>query len=576
MKKLTLNDYKTVKYYLDLAQYDGYNSNFVNMMLWDHEYNIFYHQEEHFLVMLHTYGNERFFSMPFCKSKYIDDAIEYMKNYANKNHFPFKIEVATEDFINKLKTNHSELLCIEDRNNFDYVYLKENLMTLKGKKMQKRRNHLNAFKKSNIDYIYKEIEDHDIDAVLKCLRKWDDSKDNEESIQSEYIAIMYALIHRHELHLKTGCIYINNEIEAFAIGSELYHQTIEIHFEKANKNIRGLYVLIGQLFLQNNYPDALYVNREEDMGLESLRKSKMDLHPDHMVKKYTIIEKNLRIRKAEDSDFNLLQSNWLNTFEDEDQLSTQFYFSHLYKKENTYLLQNNEKIIGCMQIRPFTISEHDKIKSVYFILGVIVKKAFRHNGCMNTMIRYVLDNDFKNKQVMLQAYIPEIYHHLGFKDTYINIHYRADKVIDNEELKDIIFIDDVDIKEKEENLLMLYKRHCKQYDGYYVRDNNYYRNYFIPRLESLNRNLKFIKVDNELIGYIEYEINRNELIITEFIYTEKKYIVPIINFLLEKYKVVQFDLPESIDVEWNSKPYCQMLANFSLKTKSPLYINEIY
>ncbi len=166
MKKLTLNDYKTVKYYLDLAQYDGYNSNFVNMMLWDHEYNIFYHQEEHFLVMLHTYGNERFFSMPFCKSKYIDDAIEYMKNYANKNHFPFKIEVATEDFINKLKTNHSELLCIEDRNNFDYVYLKENLMTLKGKKMQKRRNHLNAFKKSNIDYIYKEIEDHDIDAVL--------------------------------------------------------------------------------------------------------------------------------------------------------------------------------------------------------------------------------------------------------------------------------------------------------------------------------------------------------------------------------------------------------------------------
>ncbi len=66
MRKLLLNDYHKIKKYLDDANYEGYNSNLVTMMMWDHEYEIYYEIKDNFMVMLHTYLDEKFFAMPFC------------------------------------------------------------------------------------------------------------------------------------------------------------------------------------------------------------------------------------------------------------------------------------------------------------------------------------------------------------------------------------------------------------------------------------------------------------------------------------------------------------------------------
>ena len=60
MKKLKLEDYEIIKPYLDLANYEGYNSNFVTMMMWNHEYHIEYEIHEHYLVMIHNYKGTYF------------------------------------------------------------------------------------------------------------------------------------------------------------------------------------------------------------------------------------------------------------------------------------------------------------------------------------------------------------------------------------------------------------------------------------------------------------------------------------------------------------------------------------
>ncbi len=80
MQKLLLKDYDKIKPYLDDADYEGYNSNFVTMMMWDHEYEIFYEIKENYLIMLHTYMNEKFFAMPFCKPEYYQEAQSFWKN----------------------------------------------------------------------------------------------------------------------------------------------------------------------------------------------------------------------------------------------------------------------------------------------------------------------------------------------------------------------------------------------------------------------------------------------------------------------------------------------------------------
>ena len=87
------------------------------------------------------------------------------------------------------------------------------------------------------------------------------------------------------------CIYIDGKMEAFTLGTYLKtEKTVYVHVEKANPEIRGLYPFINQQFLIKCFPDARYVNREDDMGLEGLRKAKMSYNPEFLVEKYTITE----------------------------------------------------------------------------------------------------------------------------------------------------------------------------------------------------------------------------------------------------------------------------------------------
>ena len=114
MKPLKLSDLNTVLPYLDKANYEGYNSNFVTMMMWnheyhieyeihDHEYHIEYEIHDHFCIMLHNYKGHRFFAMPFASCEYYKEAIEYMVDYAKENKFPFMIDCAIPSFVEELQ-----------------------------------------------------------------------------------------------------------------------------------------------------------------------------------------------------------------------------------------------------------------------------------------------------------------------------------------------------------------------------------------------------------------------------------------------------------------------------------------
>ena len=85
-----------------------------------------------------------------------------------------------------------------------------------------------------------------------------------------------------------GAVVVDGRIEAFAIGERLNPATAVVHFEKANPEMRGMYQLINQWFVRNELSDYMYVNREQDLGIEGLRKAKESYHPHHMVRKFTV------------------------------------------------------------------------------------------------------------------------------------------------------------------------------------------------------------------------------------------------------------------------------------------------
>lgn len=574
MQKLLLNDYPKIKKYLDDADYEGYNSNFVTMMMWDHEYQIYYETHDHFMIMLHTYLNEKFFSMPFCKLEYYHEAIEYMINYAHKHNFPFKINMAVENSMKKIKQIYgNKFLYLHNIDNDDYIYSKKSLQTLSGKKMQKRRNHYNAFIKQNPNYIYKEIEEQDIDNVLECLKKWNYSHQIEESTISEYIGIIYLLVHRHELNIKTGCIYINNQLEAFIIGSPLKHSTVQIHIEKANKDIRGLYAAICKFFLERNFDGYELVNREEDMGLESLRRSKQMLHPIKMINKYNIVENKLSIVKATDDDLHQIIDLWRDSFKDENTKTTNYYFINHYNKENTYLLKNVDTLVSMMQIIPYKIII-DKIETTsYFILGVATKKDYQGQGMMKYLINYVISlPQYIDQKILLQAYKPPIYYNLGFRENY----FIKRTLVNKEKYKVIHSVNpnyNFDILE----LLDLYNDYIINFNGYKKRDLDYYENYLIRRCEAYDEKILVFYEYDKSIGYIIYSETDNDIIISEFIYQNHDALNNIISYLatsVTKNLIIESDL--NADIHGESTFRCNMMTNFlnNEQMNNDLYINE--
>lgn len=572
MKPLTINDYPLIKAFLDEANYEGYNSNFITMMMWNHEFHIEYEIHDHFLIMLHHYKDKHFWAMPFTSKEYYKDAIDYMIVYSEKHGFDFMIDCAIKDFVNEIKEIYSnQFLYCRTPYNDDYVYDKEMLMTLSGKKMQKRRNHYNAFKKRYPDYVYKEIDlTDDFNEVLDCLTKWEsDKKELSESLSSEIYGIMYLLSSKNILDFKAGAIYIDNKMEAFIIASKLKHKTIQIHVEKANKNIRGLYPAILKKILEHHFKDELYVNREEDMGLENLRKSKLALHPIHMVEKYQIIKNESKVIQADEFDKEKIKDIWLSNFEDENKESTNFYFQNYYDHKNTYLLKNKDEIISVCQIVPWQVSLDNHIENAYFILGVATTNKYQGQGCMKTLLKSILSMErYKDKHIYLQAYHPEIYYSFGF-----NISHQLKKVIIN---KDNYLYELDEIVEDHHILKALYDSYCQQYNEFRIRDEHYFQ-LLEKRCHVFNNTINVFKHNDKYDGYAIYHVNQNEIIVEEIIYKDDLALNRILSTLSSMYSYIVVISDLNAKIEGESTKIIQMLSNHLLDIEfNKKYMNEVY
>lgn len=181
---------------------------------------------------------------------------------------------------------------IESRHNFDYVYSLETLANLSGKQFHSKRNHIKYFEKNN-EWNFEEICDSNIDECKAMNEKWYKEavaqRSDDSGIDKEYVAVNRALDYFNPLNLKGGLIRANGEVVAFTIGEKLNDDTFCTHIEKAFSSQRGAYPIINREFSKHLLKDFKYVNREEDMGLEGLRKAKLSYKPERLETKYRAV-----------------------------------------------------------------------------------------------------------------------------------------------------------------------------------------------------------------------------------------------------------------------------------------------
>ncbi len=178
-----------------------------------------------------------------------------------------------------------------DRDSYDYVYDIHDLADLKGRKYQPKRNYVNRFKQNYPQCTLEKLTRENLPQVETMAKRWYDARRQQDpsgDYHMEQSALKKAFRDFTALDLEGMALLQEDEVIAFTMGSRLNADTFDIHFEKALAGYDGAYAVINQGFaryLREAYPQVQYLNREDDLGLESLRKAKLSYGPHHLVEK---------------------------------------------------------------------------------------------------------------------------------------------------------------------------------------------------------------------------------------------------------------------------------------------------
>ena len=218
-------------------------------------------------------------------------AVGEVREFFEANGWQTRFRCVPIESVPALMQLFSSCECEEDRDFFDYLYSATDLIELRGKKFDGKRNHINRFKKL-FEYEYIKMTSVHIDDCLRimydrcvendceCLRGMEYACDRKPSIE--------LLEHFGELDCRGALIRVGGRFEAFTVGEPLNRNTAVIYIEKANTAFNGIYTLINQQFCEREWAGMTYINREEDEGVPGLRKAKLSYHPVKLIEKYTI------------------------------------------------------------------------------------------------------------------------------------------------------------------------------------------------------------------------------------------------------------------------------------------------
>jgi len=210
---------------------------------------------------------------------------EYM---SEAGHNP-RLARATQEDLARLGISEEHFVVEPDRDQWDYVYLVQDLVELSGSRYHRKRNHIEQFTREH-EFEYMPLTAELVPQCQELQDRWCDEKhcDLVATLRAEARAVKEVLEKFELLGVTGGCIEVEGAVEAFTLGELLNPDTVVIHIEKANAAFHGLYQVINQQFLERQWSNVRYVNREQDLGVSGLRRAKESYYPDHMVQKFVV------------------------------------------------------------------------------------------------------------------------------------------------------------------------------------------------------------------------------------------------------------------------------------------------
>lgn len=295
LRPLTRDALSLIKPYYEQYRLEASEVNLTNLFMWRHKYQFHYLIVEGFLWICNKKNASTFyFSQPigdYSDPQAVVQSVITLKAWLLEQGSPLVIKKSDRVFLHLIQASELTAEVIEERDAFDYIYTFEDLKALPGNLYHKKKNHISKFMRSVAECDYLPLNDTTIEDLRNNFSEWFDlyaREGLEEGLAQERQAIEEMLSVYGQLPFSGAMILIDGKVEAYTLGEQLNDDTLLIHIEKANPNLPGLYPYINQQFLMHQTHPYQWVNREQDLGLEGLRKAKLSYHPAYFVEKYTL------------------------------------------------------------------------------------------------------------------------------------------------------------------------------------------------------------------------------------------------------------------------------------------------
>ena len=284
-ERLSIEQKPEIDALLRHASHRGCAFSFANLYIWGRQCAARVGDD---LLLFSHFGGKTLYPYPVCPGD-PRPALDALMADAKERGIPFRLTG-----LNRLDTEHLQQWYPDQfvfhcgRDGHDYVYAIEDLAELKGKRFQPKRNHINRFLAEYPDARILPLTDETLPDAKALADRWPQRRTEEEGAGMELAALNRAFDHWQELGMEGLVLYVGSQVVAMTMGSRLSDDTFDVHFEKADLDYQGAYAVINRAFarhIREKYPEVRFLNREEDMGIEGLRKAKLSYHPHHMVEK---------------------------------------------------------------------------------------------------------------------------------------------------------------------------------------------------------------------------------------------------------------------------------------------------
>jgi predicted acetyltransferase len=461
-RKITLRD-KFIFEDFKLSNYYASELNFANIIAWKEldDLQIFYNDN-----ILIVKGKDFFFP-PLVKNNDYQQAFTLMKEYCIQNNFMFNIYGIVSEMLpnfqalNAVTYEHNEL--------DEYLYMPNDLIDYKGKKYHSKRNLVSQFER-NYTCQFVSYRDRYLDEIVILIDLWTEQK----SLTYEKAGILNLLENLEYLECFCECIIIDNKVQAFSIGT-IFNNVGIVLFEKANIEYIGIYPAIVTYFARKHFNGLLYVNRQEDMGIENLRHSKMSYNPIAFIKKYQL---TLDIDSQ-------LQNIYQRSFDD-----SKSYFEYFFtrKEKLTKYITNNNLITASLYFRNELFSINKANLKAAFIFGLATLPYYRRQGFMKSLLEMTFKELSEDTAfVYLNPAISDFYEQFDF--VYFG---NTPQLNENEDLIPLEHIEDIE---------RIYNQYASHFNIYTVRNTNRWKDIWEEALVD-DGYIKLIKKQDQIIGYV--------------------------------------------------------------------------